>query len=114
MSPLSRQTQESDLHTLSRHPRTAIGQTKNGDMVLLVFSGRTRLSRGADYVEMCRIARQIFPDVENLMNVDGGASAVLCMVRNGVVTELNCPSTAGTTCAGMARPIKTLLYIPAE
>lgn len=113
-SPLSRQTQESDLHTLSRHPRTAIGQAENGDMVLLVFSGRTRLSRGADYIEMCRIARQIYPDVTQLMNVDGGASAVLCMVHDGTVVELNCPSTSSLSCAGMARPIKTLLYIPAE
>jgi len=113
-SPLSRQTQESDLHTLSRHPRTAIGCTENGDMVLMVFSGRTRLSVGADYIEMCRIARTLFPDISNLMNVDGGASAVLCMVQDGTVTELNCPSTSGQSCAGMARPIKTLLYIPAE
>ena len=63
---------------------------------------------------MCRIARQIFPDIESLMNVDGGASAVMCMVRNGVLMEVNCPSTSGSSCAGMVRPIKTMLYIPAE
>ena len=114
MSPLSRQTQESDLHTLSKHPRTAIGQTDNGDMVLLVFSGRSRLSAGADYIEMCRIARTIYPDIRQLMNVDGGASAVLCMVHDGTVVEMNAPSTSSVSCAGMARPIKTLLYIPAE
>lgn len=114
MSPLSRQTQESALHVLCKHPRTAIGRTKGGDMVLLVYSGRTRLSAGADYDEMCRIARQIFPDIESLMNVDGGASAVMCMVRNGVLMEVNCPSTSGSSCAGMVRPIKTMLYIPAE
>ena len=114
MSPLSRQTQESALHTLSRHPRTAIGQAENGDMLLFVFSGRTSLSVGADYVEMCRIARLIHPDVTQLMNVDGGASAVMCMVNDGTMLELNCPSTSSASCAGMARPIKTLLYIPAE
>lgn len=114
MSPLSRQTQESALHTLSRHPRTAIGQAQNGDMLLMVFSGRTSLSVGADYVEMCRIAQQIAPDVSQLMNVDGGASAVLCLVKEGTMLELNCPSTSSGSCAGMARPIKTLLYIPAE
>lgn len=114
MSPLSRQTQESALHTLARHPRTAIGCTKNGDMLMLVFSGRTRLSAGADYLHMCDIARKIDPQIEQLMNVDGGASAVLCMVRDGVVTELNCPSSSANSCAGMARPIKTMLYVPAE
>ena len=30
MSPLSRQTQESSLHTLVKHPRTAIGTTQKG------------------------------------------------------------------------------------
>ena len=83
-------------------------------MILLAFSGRTKLSIGADYIEMCRIARQIHPDVEQLMNVDGGASTVLCMVHDGTVVELNCPATSSMNCAGMARPIKTLLYIPAE
>ena len=114
MTPLSRQTQESALHTLSRHPRTAIGCIKDGDMVIMVFSGRTSLSAGADYVHMCRIARRLCPQIDQLMNVDGGASAVLCMVRDGVMTELNCPSTSANSCAGMARPIKTMLYIPAE
>ena len=114
MTPLSRQTQESALHTLSRHPRTAIGCTRDGDMVMLVFSGRTKLSAGADYLHMCRIARRMYPEIYQLMNVDGGASAVLCMVRDGMMTELNCPSTSSGSCAGMARPIKTMLYIPAE
>jgi len=114
MSPLSRQTQESALHTLSRHPRTAIGQTKNGDMVMLVFSGRSKLSVGADYYEMCRLARRMYPDIQTLMNVDGGASAALCMVRDGVLMEMSCPSTSTGSCAGMVRPIKTMLYIPAE
>lgn len=114
MSPLSRQTQESALHTLVRHPRTAIGSAENGDLVILVYSGRTWRSIGADYNEMCRIAHYFFPDVRNLMNGDGGGSAVLGMVCNGSFIELSCPAASTESCVGMARPVNTVLLIPAE
>lgn len=112
-SPLSRQTQESALHTLVKHPRTAIGITENGELVILVFSGRTWRSTGADYDQMCRIARQLCPDIRWLMNVDGGGSAMLGMVQNGSFMELSCPSTSTGSVVGMVRPINTVLYIPA-
>ncbi len=111
-SPLSRQTQESALHTLAKHPRTAIGTTKSGELVILVFSGRTEASDGADYGEMCTIARKLLPDIQYLMNVDGGGSAVLGMVQNGTFTELSLPSTSTGSTVGMVRPINTVLYIP--
>ena len=112
-SPLSRQTQESALHTLVKHPRTAIGITENGELVILVFSGRTWRSTGADYDQMCQIARQLCPDIRWLMNVDGGGSAMLGMVRRGSFMELSCPSTSSGSLVGMVRPINTVLYIPA-
>lgn len=112
-SPLSRQTQESSLHTLAKHPRTAIGITENRDLLILVFSGRTWRSTGADYSQMCTIARKLCPDVRWLMNVDGGGSAMLGMVRNGSFMELSCPSTSAGSVVGMVRPIHTVLYIPA-
>ena len=114
MSPLSRQTQESALHKLAKHPRTAIGTAKNGDLIILVYSGRTVRSSGADYVDMLRIARQLYPDIHNLMNVDGGGSAVLGMSCDGAFMELSLPATSQGSCVGMVRPINTLFYIPAE
>ncbi len=111
-SPLSRQTQESSLHTLAKHPRTAIGTTKNGELVILVFSGRTEVSCGADYAEMCTIARELIPDIHYLMNVDGGGSAMLGMVHNGEFLELSLPSTSTGSTVGMVRPINTVLYVP--
>lgn len=114
MSPLSRQTQESSLHTLVKHPRTAIGTTQNGDLVILVFSGRTWRSTGADYREMITIARRLFPDVKSLMNVDGGGSAMLGMTQDGKFMELSCPSSSGGSIVGMVRPINTVFYLPAE
>jgi hypothetical protein len=114
MSPLSRQTQESTLHTLVKHPRTAIGVADNGDLLILVFSGRTRISTGADYKEMCNIARTLYPDVRTLMNADGGGSAVLGLVCRGSFMELSYPSTSTGSTVGMARPIQTAFYIPQE
>ncbi len=114
MSPLSRQTQESSLHTMVKHPRTAIGTTQNGDLVILVFSGRTWRSTGADYREMITIARNLFPDVKSLMNVDGGGSAMLGMTQDGKFMELSCPSTSAGSIVGMVRPINTVFYLPAE
>ena len=111
-NPLSRQTQESDLHTLAKHPRTAIGCTSDGSLAVLVYSGRTRHSAGADYAEMIAIARQLFPDIRYLMNCDGGGSSVLGLVRDGEFMELSIPSTSSGSCVGQVRPINTVLYIP--
>ena len=49
LNPLSRQTQESALHKAAKHPRTAIGTAANGDLLILVYSGRGNRSTGADY-----------------------------------------------------------------
>lgn len=111
-NPLSRQTQESNLHSLVKHPRTAIGCTSDGSLVILVYSGRTWRSTGADYSEMITIARELFPDIRYLMNCDGGGSAMLGMVRDGEFLELSFPSTSSGSCAGQVRPINTVFYVP--
>lgn len=113
-TPLSRQTQESTVHKSVKHPRTAIGITENGEMVLLVYSGRTWRSTGANYREMITIAQALYPDIRELMNVDGGASSVLGLVQDGSFMELSSPATSAGNCVGMVRPINTLFYIPAE
>ena len=111
MSVMSRQTQESAIHELAKHPRTGVGVTKNGDLVILVYSGRTTLSVGADYREMVTIARNIFPDMWRMMNVDGGGSSVLGMAVGNSFMELSYPATSADNCAGMVRPINTILCL---
>lgn len=111
MTPLSCQTQESKVHKMAKHPRTAIGVTRNGELVILVFSGRTRLSCGADYNEVCRISRKVVPDIWWLMNVDGGGSAMLGLAIRGSFMELSYPATSLDSCAGMVRPINTVLCL---
>lgn len=113
MSPLSRQTQESALHLPAKHPRTAIGTTADGDLVILVFSGRTWRSSGADYSQMCHIARALVPDIRQLMNADGGGSAMLGLTVDGSFLELSCPSTSDNSTVGMVRSVNTVFYIPA-
>ncbi len=114
LSPLSRQTQESALHVLAKHPRTAIGVAKNGDLFVLVFSGRTKLSAGADYQEMCHIAKTLIPDAESMMNVDGGGSSVLGLAIDGEFMELSYPATSIGSCAGMVRRVNTVLCLATE
>ncbi|MCC8060269.1 MAG: phosphodiester glycosidase family protein [Clostridiales bacterium] len=111
LCPLSRQTQETPIHQRAKHPRTAVGVTREGDLFVLVFSGRTALSSGADYQEMCRIAQKLWPDVWCMMNVDGGGSSVLGLSVNGSFLELSYPSTSPGSCAGMARPVYTALCL---
>ena len=111
MSPLSRQTQETEVHKMARHPRTAVGTTKNGDFFVLVFSGRTLLSAGADYGHMCAIAKKLFPDVQSMMNVDGGGSSMLGASIGGSFMELSYPATSMGSCAGMVRQINTVLCL---
>ena len=111
LSPLSRQTQESALHVLAKHPRTAMGITKSGDLFVLVFSGRTRMSAGADYQEMCHIAKVLIPDVDTMMNVDGGGSSVLGLALDGHFMELSYPATSMSSTAGMVRKVNTVLCL---
>lgn len=111
MSRLSQKTQESPIHEMERHPRTGIGVTKRGELVVLVFSGRTKESRGADYEEMCEMALQMVPDLKELMNVDGGGSAMLGIGIDDEFMELSYPATSVFTAAGMARPIHTIFCI---
>lgn len=111
LSLLSRQTQESQIQKMEKHPRTGIGVTKEGDLVILVYSGRTKLSAGADYTEMIRIARKLYPDIWNLMNVDGGGSAMLGIAMGQDFMELSYPAVSVDSCVGMARPVHTILEI---
>lgn len=111
MSPLSKQTQESEIHTLVKHPRTGIGITEKGELFVLVYSGRTNISTGADYQEMCQIAKELIPNVSYMMNVDGGGSSMLGMEVDGTFMELSYPASSTTSVAGQVRPIHTVLCI---
>ena len=111
LTPLSVQTQESKLHTLAVHPRTAVGVTKKGELFILVFSGRTKVSDGADYAEMCICARKLIPDIEVMINWDGGGSSFLGVLEGNVLTELSYTAPSDDSLTGMVRPVNSIITI---
>lgn len=110
-TPLSIQTQESDIQNLSIHPRTAIGLTYEGKLCVFVFSGRSQFSIGANYRHMCSIIKDMVPTIDKVMNVDGGASSFLAYVDKMGFVELNVPSATFDTCAGRVRNVYSMLDI---
>ena len=110
-SPLSAQTQESDIVAMHRHPRTAVGVTKGGSLFILVFNGRSPMSVGANYNEICAICRKMVPDVKELMNVDGGGSSVLGFSVGNRFMEDSWPSTSFDSVVGMVRPVNSTLNV---
>ncbi len=70
----------------ARHPRTAIGSTKDGDVFMVVIDGRQPMSRGVTLAELA--AEMVRLGCDNAINLDGGGSST--MVIGGVV--MNRPS----------------------
>ncbi len=65
-----------------KHPRTAMGYTKDNKLIILVIEGRSKKSGGATLTQEA----QIFKDLgcEEALNLDGGGSS--CMLVNGKET----------------------------
>lgn len=59
----------------TRHPRTAVGITKNGSVLLLVVDGRQSVSRGASLKELAQIMLE--RGCVQAINLDGGGSSSL-------------------------------------
>lgn len=65
-----------------KHPRTAMGYTKDGKLIILMIEGRSKLAGGATLTQMA----QIFKDLGCIeaLNLDGGGSS--CLLVNGKET----------------------------
>lgn len=72
-----------------RHPRTAIGYTKDNDLIVFVCEGRSDNAAGLTLPQIAKILREI--GCEEAMNLDGGGST--SMLVNGI--EVNTPSSNG-------------------
>lgn len=70
----------------NRHPRTAVGVTREGHFLLVVVDGRQITSRGATLREMAQLMMDL--GCVNAINLDGGGSST--MVVRGLV--VNSPS----------------------
>lgn len=65
-----------------KHPRTAIGYTKDGKLIILIVEGRSESSGGATLPEEAQILKDI--GCWEALNLDGGGSS--CMLVNGKET----------------------------
>ncbi len=72
-----------------QNPRTAIGYTKDGDLVLATVDGREATSVGMNIYDLAKLMKSIGCD--NAMNLDGGGSSIM-YVKGKVV---NNPSIKG-------------------
>ncbi|MBL7727880.1 MAG: phosphodiester glycosidase family protein, partial [Dinghuibacter sp.] len=66
-----------------RHPRTAMGYTANGQLIILVIQGRfPGVAEGASLVQEAQILKDL--GCVEALNLDGGGSS--CMLVNGKET----------------------------
>jgi hypothetical protein len=66
------------------HPRTAVGYTKKGTLILMVVDGRQESSRGVSLEELATLMQEL--NVVEAMNLDGGGSSSL-VVDNTLVNH---------------------------
>lgn len=111
LTKLSMQTQESEIHKIEKHPRTAIGLTKDQKFFILVCSGRSMRSVGADYFDLIDISKKLFGNVEYLMNIDGGASSFLAYTTRKEIFELSDIAYSNNSCAGVVKPVNSIMTI---
>lgn len=109
--PLSKKTQETQLQEWERGPRTVIGTTKDNKFFVATFSGRTRLSCGANFAEVVKVLNKEIKNLSWVMNLDGGASSCLALIYKNEFFELNYPAVSNYTAAGMVRPVNSMLFI---
>lgn len=82
-----------------RHPRTAVGTTADGEIVIVVVDGRSSFSRGVTLVELATLMKE--RGCSDAVNLDGGGSSAL-WIASGVV---NFPSD------GVERPVANALAL---
>lgn len=91
-----------DTFSLKRHPRTAVGTTREGDIVFVAVDGRQEMSDGATLDEMAAI--MVRQGCLEAINLDGGGSTSI----NLFGTTLNRPSD------GKERPVSNAILIFGE
>jgi hypothetical protein len=65
-----------------KHPRTAMGYTKDNKLIILVIEGRNKLASGASLTQEAQLLKEL--GCWEAMNMDGGGSS--CMLVNGKAT----------------------------
>ncbi|MCH5599054.1 phosphodiester glycosidase family protein [Niabella ginsengisoli] len=77
------ETLDSNSFSVTRHPRTCVGVTKRGHVIMLVVDGRNANSAGMSLFELTKIMRWL--GCVSAINFDGGGSSTLWAKEQGVV-----------------------------
>ena len=65
-----------------KHPRTAMGYTRDGKLIILMIEGRSKIAGGANLTQMAQIFKEL--GCVEAINLDGGGSS--CLLINGKET----------------------------
>jgi hypothetical protein len=86
---------------LDRHPRTAMGYTKDGDLIVMAIQGRMKgIAIGATLNDIAMLFKDL--GCEGAINLDGGGSS--CMLVNGKETIKPSDPTG-------QRPVPAVFYV---
>lgn len=77
-------------HAKNKEPRTMIGQKENGNFIIAVADGRSKISKGLNAQEQAEVMLEL--GCYNAVNLDGGGSSTFVFVRNGKAIVYNNPS----------------------
>ncbi|HOZ84651.1 MAG TPA: phosphodiester glycosidase family protein [Niabella sp.] len=101
-----RELLDSSSFNKNRHPRTAVGITKDGAVILLVVDGRHANSAGMSLFELTKVMQWL--GCVQAINFDGGGSSTLWMKNKGVI---NHPSDNKKWDHQGERKVANVLYI---
>lgn len=92
--------------TLTRHPRTCVGTTRSGSVIMLIADGRNANARGLNLFELTNVMKWL--GSESAINFDGGGSSTLWVKGRGVV---NHPSDNGKWDQEGERKVANILFV---
>lgn len=87
----------------TRHPRTCVGITEDGKLLLVVVDGRSEESNGASFLDLANIMLEL--GAVDALNLDGGGSSTIVTAKDGALVTHNVPSD------GELRPVYNSLVI---
>lgn len=93
----------------NRHPRTAMGITKDNRLLLLVVDGRNRQAHGMNLHELTDVL--FWLGAKDAMNLDGGGSSSLYIRGMSTTGIVNHPSDNKLFDHAGERPVANIIYI---
>ena len=89
-------------------PRTAVGITDDGGVVLVCVDGRSETTVGATYADLLQVFLDLDVPMRSVLNLDGGHSTILMgKPDNGEMRILNSPSSG----LSELRPVADILAL---